>query len=59
MVDGDISAEVVATDFNSIVAEGKKLAAIHKNIVVKVPMIQEGVKAMKWFTENGIRQIVL
>src|ERR1044072_4785182 len=55
MVDGDISAEVFSTDFNGIIEEGKKLAAIHKNIVVKVPMIKEGVKAMKWFTENGIR----
>lgn len=53
--DGDISAEVVSTDFKGIVEEGKKLAAIHKNIVVKVPMIKEGVKAMKWFTDNGIR----
>ncbi len=52
---GDISAEVIATDFDGIVAEGKKLAAIHPNIVVKVPMIKEGVKAIKWFTENGIR----
>src|SRR5437868_7670261 len=51
---GDISAEVVSTDFNGIVDEGKKLAAIHPNIVVKVPMIKEGVKAMKWFTDNGI-----
>ncbi len=55
MVNGDISAEVVATDFNAIVEEGKKLAAIHKNIVVKVPMIKDGVKAIKWFTDNGIR----
>ena len=55
MVNGDISAEVVSTDFNAIVEEGKKLAAIHKNIVVKVPMIKEGVKAIKWFTDNGIR----
>src|SRR4030095_1615844 len=55
MVDGDISAEVISTDFNGIVAEGKKLAAIHKNIVVKVPMIKDGVKAIKWFTDNGIR----
>ena len=54
MVDGDISAEVVATDFDGIVAEGKKLAAIHTNIIVKVPMIKEGVKAIKWFTDNGI-----
>jgi transaldolase len=55
MVDGDISAEVISTDFDGIVAEGKKLAAIHKNIVVKVPMIKDGVKAIKWFTDNGIR----
>jgi transaldolase len=56
MVDGgDISAEVIATDFDKIVEEGKKLAAIHPNIVVKVPMIKDGVKAIKWFTDNGIR----
>jgi len=55
MVNGDISAEVVSVDFKEIVEEGKKLAAIHKNIVVKVPMIKDGVKAIKWFTDNGIR----
>ena len=55
LVDGDISAEVLSTDFETIVEEGKKLAAIHPNIVVKVPMIKEGVKAIKWFTDNGIR----
>ncbi|MEK7225827.1 MAG: fructose-6-phosphate aldolase [Bacteroidota bacterium] len=55
MVDGDISAEVISTDFNGIVEEGKKLAAIHPNNVVKVPMIKEGEKANKWFTHNGIR----
>ncbi|WP_300601366.1 fructose-6-phosphate aldolase [Niabella sp.] len=55
MVDGDISAEVVSTEFNDIVEEGKKLAAIHPNIVVKVPMIKDGVKAIKWFTDNGIK----
>jgi transaldolase len=55
MVNGDISAEVLTTDFNTIIEEGKKLAAIHSNIVVKVPMIKEGVKAIKWFTDNGIR----
>lgn len=54
MVDGDISAEVVATEFDKIVAEGKELAAIHPNIIVKVPMIKDGVKAIKWFTDNGI-----
>jgi transaldolase len=55
LVDGDISAEVISTDFAGIVEEGKKLAAIHKNIVVKVPMIKDGIKAIKWFTDNGIR----
>ncbi|MGE7776797.1 MULTISPECIES: fructose-6-phosphate aldolase [Chitinophaga] len=55
MVDGDVSAEVLSTDFAGIVEEGKKLAAIHPNIVVKVPMIKDGVKAIRWFTENGIR----
>ena len=55
LVNGDISAEVVSTDFATIVEEGKKLAAIHSNIVVKVPMIKDGVKAIKWFTDNGIK----
>ena len=55
MVDGDISAEVLTTDFKTIVEEGKKLAALHPNIVVKVPMIKDGVKAIKRFTDNGIR----
>ena len=47
MVDGDISAEVLSTDMKTIIEEGKKLAAIHENIVVKVPMIKDGVKAIK------------
>jgi transaldolase len=55
MVDGDISAEVLSTNANEIIEEGKKLAAIHPNIVVKVPMIKDGIKAIKWFTDNGIR----
>ncbi|KIC91493.1 fructose-6-phosphate aldolase [Flavihumibacter sp. ZG627] len=55
MVDGDISAEVLSTDFKTMVEEGQKLAAIHPNIVVKVPMIKDGVKAIKWFTDNGIK----
>ena len=54
IVDGDVSAEVLTTDFKTIIEEGKKLAAIHPNIIVKVPMIKEGVKAIKWFTDNGI-----
>ena len=55
MVDGDISAEVLTTEASTIIEEGKKLAAIHPNIVVKVPMIKDGIKAIKWFTDNGIR----
>ena len=55
MVDGDISAEVLSVTFDEIVAEGKILAAIHPNIVVKVPMIKDGIKAIKWFTDNGIK----
>ncbi len=55
IVDGDISAEVVTTDFATMIEEGKKFAAINKNIVVKVPMIKDGIKAIKWFSDNGIR----
>lgn len=55
LVDGDVSAEVLSTDFGNMVSEGKELAAIHPNIVVKVPMIKDGIKAIKWFTDNGIR----
>lgn len=55
LVDGDVSAEVVSTEFDKIIEEGKKLHAIHPNIVVKVPMIKDGVKALKWFSENGIK----
>jgi len=51
IVNGDISAEVLSTDFATMVEEGKKLAAIHPNIVVKVPMIKDGIKAIKWFTD--------
>src|ERR1041384_1195091 len=55
LVDGPVSAEVLGTTFEGIVEEGKRLAAIHDNIVVKVPMIKDGIKALKWFTDNGIR----
>lgn len=55
MVDGDISAEVISTEYLAIIEEGKKLAAIHPNIVVKVPMIKDGIKAIKWFSDNGIK----
>jgi transaldolase len=52
---GDVSAEVISTDFEGMINEGKKLAAIDSNIVVKVPMIKDGIKAISWFTANGIR----
>lgn len=55
LVDGDISAEVIATDFEGMVKEGEELAALHPNIVVKVPMIREGIKAIKYFSDKGIR----
>jgi len=55
IVDGDVSAEVISTDFEGMIREGKELAALHENIVVKVPMIKEGVKALKYFSDNGIR----
>lgn len=55
IVDGPVSAEVIATDFKGIVDEGMKLAALHENIVVKVPMIKEGIKAIKYFSDNDIR----
>jgi transaldolase len=55
LVNGDVSAEVVSTEFSAIVEEGKKLHAIHPNIVVKVPMIKDGIKALKWFSDNGIK----
>ncbi len=54
IVDGPVSAEVFGTTFESIIEEGQKLAAIHENIVVKVPMIKDGIKAIKWFTDNNI-----
>lgn len=53
--DGDISAEVVSTAFSDMIEEGQQLAAIHPNIVVKIPMIKDGVKAMKWLTDHHIR----
>ncbi|MFH1005865.1 MAG: fructose-6-phosphate aldolase [Bacteroidota bacterium] len=54
-VTGDVSAEVISTDFIGIIKEGEKLANLHKHIVVKVPMIKEGVKAIKYFSEKGIK----
>ncbi|MFZ1704606.1 MAG: fructose-6-phosphate aldolase [Saprospiraceae bacterium] len=53
--DGDVSAEVIATDFAGMIKEGQELATIAENIVVKVPMTKDGIKAISWFTENDIR----
>jgi transaldolase len=55
LVDGDVSAEVYSTDFAGMVKEGEKLASLHKNIVVKVPIIKEGIRALKYFSDKGIR----
>ena len=54
IVDGPVSAEVISTDFNGMVKEGERLAELHENIVVKVPIIRDGVKALKYFSEKGI-----
>ena len=55
IVDGDVSAEVISTDFEGMIKEGEALAALHPNIVVKVPMIKEGIKAIKYFSDKGIK----
>lgn len=55
IVDNNVSAEVIATDFDNIIKEGKELAKIDDKIVVKVPMIKDGVKALKKFSSEGIR----
>jgi transaldolase len=55
IVDGDVSAEVISTDFDGMVKEGEALAALHPQIVVKLPMIKDGVKACKYFSDKGIR----
>lgn len=55
IVDGDVSAEVISTDFDGIIKEGEMLASLHPQIVVKVPMIKDGVKALKYFSSKGIR----
>ncbi|MEY3238393.1 MAG: fructose-6-phosphate aldolase [Bacteroidota bacterium] len=54
IVDGPVSAEVISTDYAGMVLEGEHLASLHKNIVVKIPMIPEGIKAIKYFSEKGI-----
>jgi len=55
IVEGDISAEVLSTDYDSMVSEGKVLAALNPNIVVKIPMIKDGIKAIKYFNDAGIK----
>jgi transaldolase len=55
IVDGEVSAEVISTDFDGMIREGKALTALHKNIIVKVPMTKDGVKAIKYFSGKGIR----
>jgi transaldolase len=52
---GDVSAEVIATDFEGMIKEGEALAALHPQIVVKVPMIKDGIKAIRYFTDKGIK----
>ena len=55
LVNGDVSAEVISTDLEGMIAEGEKLAALHPQIVVKIPMIKNGIKAIKYFSDKGIR----
>ena len=55
IVDGDVSAEVIATDYEGMIKEGKELAALDEKIVVKIPMIKDGVKALKYFSDKGIK----
>ncbi len=55
IVDGDVSAEVISTDFEGMIKEGEELAKLHPQIVVKIPMIKEGIKAIKYFADKGIK----
>lgn len=55
IVDGDVSAEVIATDYEGMVREGEELADLHERIVVKIPMTKEGIMACRYFTDKGIR----
>lgn len=55
IVDDDVSAEVIATDYEGIIKEGEELAALHPQIVVKVPVIKDGIKAIKYLSSKGIR----
>jgi transaldolase len=53
--DGDVSAEVIATDYDGMIREGEELAELHANIVVKIPMIKDGIKALRYFSNKGIK----
>ncbi len=55
IVTGDVSAEVIATDYDGIIKEGQELAKLHDQIIVKVPMIKDGIKAIKYFSDHGIK----
>ena len=55
IVDGDVSAEVISVDFDGMIKEGNALAALHPQIVVKIPMIENGIKALKYFSDKGIK----
>lgn len=55
IVSGDVSAEVIATDFDGMIAEGQELVKLHNQIVVKIPMTKDGIKAIRYFSERGIR----
>lgn len=55
IVDGDVSAEVIATDYEGMIKEGEELSELHEQIVVKLPMTKEGIKACKYFSDRGIK----
>ena len=55
VVEGDVSAEVIATDIDGMIREGEELASLHPQIVVKIPIIEDGIKALKYFSDQGIR----
>ena len=55
IVDGDVSAEVISSDFDGMINEGKELSSLHEQIVVKVPMIKDGIKATRFFSDNNIK----
>jgi transaldolase len=55
IVEGDVSAEVIATDYEGMIKEGEELAELHEQIVVKIPMTKDGIKACKYFSDNGIK----